>query len=80
MSQEVEELILMNICLTSDTEMEISTRKISISLRIRVTELNHVRFQFLTAATMKDIVFLDIRTHFVPHRRHITSPLQIATG
>jgi hypothetical protein len=26
---------------------------------------------------MKNAVFWDIKTHFVPHRRHITSPLQI---
>jgi hypothetical protein len=31
----------------------------------------------LTAVTMKNAVFWDIKTQFVPHRRHITSPLQI---
>jgi hypothetical protein len=25
---------------------------------------------------MKNVVFWDIKTHFVPHRRHIKSPLQ----
>jgi hypothetical protein len=25
---------------------------------------------------MNNVVFWDISTHFVPHRRHITSPLQ----
>jgi hypothetical protein len=25
---------------------------------------------------MKNVVFWDIKTRFVPHRRHITSPLQ----
>jgi hypothetical protein len=25
---------------------------------------------------MKNVVFRDIKTQFVPHRRHITSPLQ----
>jgi hypothetical protein len=25
---------------------------------------------------MKNVVFWDIRTQFVPHRRHITSPIQ----
>jgi hypothetical protein len=29
-----------------------------------------------TAVTMKNAVFWDIKTHFVPHRRHITSSLQ----
>jgi hypothetical protein len=26
--------------------------------------------------TMKNVVFWDIKTHFVPHRRHFSSPLQ----
>jgi hypothetical protein len=29
---------------------------------------------------MKNVVFWDIKTHFVPHRRHITSPLQSPAG
>jgi hypothetical protein len=36
----------------------------------------HVRFQVFTAVTMKDAAFWDIKTRFVPHRRHIMSPLQ----
>jgi hypothetical protein len=35
-----------------------------------------VRFVVLTAVTMKNAVFWDIKTQFVLHRRHITSPLQ----
>jgi hypothetical protein len=30
----------------------------------------------VTAVTMKNVVFWDIKTQFVPHGRHITSPLQ----
>jgi hypothetical protein len=30
-----------------------------------------------TAVIMKNAVFWDIKPQFVPHRRHITSPLQI---
>jgi hypothetical protein len=26
--------------------------------------------------TMKNVVFWDIKTQFVPHRKHITSPLE----
>jgi hypothetical protein len=33
------------------------------------------RFEAFTAVTMKNVVFWDIKTHFIPHRRHITSPL-----
>jgi hypothetical protein len=34
-----------------------------------------VRFEVLTAVTIKNAVFWDIKTQFVPHRRHITSAL-----
>jgi hypothetical protein len=33
-----------------------------------------VRFEAFTAVTMKNGVFWDIKTQFVLHRRHITSP------
>jgi hypothetical protein len=32
------------------------------------------------AVTIKNAVFLDIKTQFVPHRKHITSPLQSSAG
>jgi hypothetical protein len=35
-----------------------------------------VKFEVFTAVTMKNAVFWDIKTQFVLHRRHITSPLQ----
>jgi hypothetical protein len=35
-----------------------------------------LRFEVLTAVTMKNAVFWDIKTQFVLHRRHITSPLE----
>jgi hypothetical protein len=35
-----------------------------------------VTFEVFTAVTMKNAIFWDIKTQFVPHRRHITSPLQ----
>jgi hypothetical protein len=37
---------------------------------------DHVRYEFLTAVTMKNVVFWDIGTQSVLLRRHITSPLQ----
>jgi hypothetical protein len=33
-----------------------------------------------TMYMVKNVVFWDIRTHFVLHRRHITSPLQSPAG
>jgi hypothetical protein len=40
----------------------------------------YVRFEVLRAVTMKNVVFCDIKTQFVPQRRHITSPLQSPVG
>jgi hypothetical protein len=34
-----------------------------------------MRFEVITAVTMKSAVFWDIKTQFIPHRRHNTSPL-----
>jgi hypothetical protein len=39
-----------------------------------------VRFEVSTAVTMKNAVFGVIKTQFVLHRRHITSPLQSPAG
>jgi hypothetical protein len=41
---------------------------------------NLVRFEVFTAVTMKNVVFWDIKTQFLPHRRHFTSPLQGPIG
>jgi hypothetical protein len=42
----------------------------------RLKVLIDVRFEVLTAVTMKNAISWDIKTQFVLHRRHITSPLQ----
>jgi hypothetical protein len=39
----------------------------------------YVRFEVLTAVTMKN-VFWDIKPQFIPHRRHITPLLQRPDG
>jgi hypothetical protein len=39
-----------------------------------------VRFEVSTAVTVKNVVFWDIRTQFVPHRRYIASALQSPAG
>jgi hypothetical protein len=41
-----------------------------------LTQVALVRFEVYTAVTMKNVVFWDIKPHFVLHRKHITSPLQ----
>jgi hypothetical protein len=40
------------------------------------TALYFVRSEVLRAVTMKNVVFWDIKSQFIHHRRHITSPLQ----
>jgi hypothetical protein len=35
-----------------------------------------VRFEVFTAVSMKNAVFWDVKTLFIFHRRHITSPLK----
>jgi hypothetical protein len=39
-----------------------------------------LRFEVYTAVTMKNAIFWDINTKFVPHREHITYPLQSPAG
>jgi hypothetical protein len=39
-----------------------------------------VRFEVFMAVTMENDVFRDIKPQFMPHRRHITSPLQSSAG
>jgi hypothetical protein len=34
------------------------------------------KIEIFTAVTKKNAIFWDIKKQFVPHRRHITSPLQ----
>jgi hypothetical protein len=41
---------------------------------------HYVRFEIFTAGTMQTVVFWDIQTQFVLHRRHITSPLPSPAG
>jgi hypothetical protein len=40
----------------------------------------YVRFEVVTAVTMKNDAFWDIKTQFIPHRIHIASTLQSTTG
>jgi hypothetical protein len=40
----------------------------------------YVKFGVFTAVTMKNALFLDIKTQFVPHRKDITSLLQSQAG
>jgi hypothetical protein len=52
----------------------------SIPSRPPVHRILRVRSEVFTAVTMKNTVFEDIKTQFVPNRRHITSPLHSPAG
>jgi hypothetical protein len=39
------------------------------------TYKENVRFEVFTAVAMKNAVSCDIKTQFVPHRKHVTSQL-----
>jgi hypothetical protein len=60
---------------TAHMTTQIKRTDIHASSEIRAQDFI-VRFEVFTAVTMKNVVFWDIKTHFVLHRRHITSPLQ----
>jgi hypothetical protein len=49
-------------------------------LRTTITITGNVRFEVFTPVNMQNGVFWDIKTQFVPQRRHITSPLQSPAG
>jgi hypothetical protein len=53
--------------------VELCTEKLDRAVTQQIID---VRFEAYTAGTMKNAVFWDIKTLFVPHRKHITSPLQ----
>jgi hypothetical protein len=38
--------------------------------------VKNVRSEVFRAVTMKNAVFWDIETQFIPHRKHITSPTE----
>jgi hypothetical protein len=56
--------------------MRFSEKEISVD----ETTATCVRFEVFTAVAMKNVVFWDIRTQFIPHRRYITSLLQRSPG
>jgi hypothetical protein len=54
----------------------VSSDTLNVDFVAAVQTKCHERFEFFTAVTAKNVVFWDIKTQFVPHRRHNTSPLQ----
>jgi hypothetical protein len=60
--------------------ISIMTRPLAVSPRLFSYFLqdgkSFIRYEVFTVVTMKNALFWNIRSQFVPHRRHITSPLQ----
>jgi hypothetical protein len=55
-------------------------KKNTFRKRMKLNHIYIVRFAVFTAVTMKNAVFWDIKTQFVLHSRHITSPLHSPAG
>jgi hypothetical protein len=53
-----------------------STLAVTALILLYKPNAGYHRFEVFTAVTMQNSVFWNIKTQFVPHRRHITSPLQ----
>jgi hypothetical protein len=58
---------------------ELGTTQAATSNR-RTLHHSSQRTSVFTAVTTKNAVFLDVKTQFVPRRKHITSPLQSPAG
>jgi hypothetical protein len=48
------------------------TQRSGVQLLNKIIYNECARFEVLTALTMKNVVFCDIKPQIVPHRRHIT--------
>jgi hypothetical protein len=47
----------------------------SMEKAVRTNNHIFIRFEVFTAVIMKNAIFWDIKSQFVSHRKHITSPL-----
>jgi hypothetical protein len=60
--------------------VEPPTQPTETDLYFGTSYVYNIRFEVFTAVTIKNVVLWDIKTHFVLHRRHITSPLHSPAG
>jgi hypothetical protein len=76
----LQELFLLYIATGSSLQAALSARQ-GIANASTVLVMDRVaRFQVLPPMTMKNAVFWNMKTKYVPHRKHITSLLQNTTG
>jgi hypothetical protein len=75
-------LIRKFVCLLLPSSRLIRKFRDQYTLDKQPTSNEHqfVRSEVITAVTMKNVVFWDIKTQFVLHRRHIRSQLQSPAG
>jgi hypothetical protein len=81
-SDKINKLMFLHRYLNGPIHLS-KDRTVTISVPLPLLEMNKrilVRFEVFTALTMKNVAFWDIRTLFVLHRRHITSPLHSAAS
>jgi hypothetical protein len=64
----------------NDDVFKMAASLMQLALKPVARKVNVVRFEVFTAVTMENVVFWDIKTQFVLHRRHITSPLHSTAG
>jgi hypothetical protein len=68
------------------TTQKVSERKAELSCQSVLSgghfqnNSEFVRLEAFPAVTMKNAVFRDIKTQFIPHSKHTTSPLQSRAG
>jgi hypothetical protein len=76
MTEDIQKVITVALNNFEGTDL----RKCFESLRTKTTCMgvypDEVRIEVLTAVIMKNAVFRYVSTQFVPHKKHITSPLQ----
>jgi hypothetical protein len=75
--QWISSFTLLNLievkCVSAENYLPLSGKNNKLS---KINMKSYVGFEVSKTVTMKNAVFWDIKTQFVPHRRHITSPLQ----
>jgi hypothetical protein len=71
-------MVSSRYCLNLDVSGSLTVSMFTIS--VKDSGILILRLEAFTAVTMKNVVFWDIKTQFVPHRRYITSPLQSSAG
>jgi hypothetical protein len=74
-----DQLVAIHATFTSLLAQALQNFHISITLTL-LNACLLARFEVLTAVALKNVVFWDVKPQVLPHRIHITSPLQSTAG